>query len=198
MPSERQKRKRENMKKRTEKYHRTMFITEYTRKKYPEVYNEADNFYFKLLEMYPNKTKLTASLHFKAWEGTLTTVQEQEKTPSTGLPTTVQGQEKTPPTDLSTQRTLELNIPLMNHTEVEDVQVSIPFIDIQPSILEEINSDTIQNIIDEIQESGGMVDEIERCYPNIFEDHDINPMIESEIDERLAELDPLEKELLKY
>ena len=194
------RRKREYRATQRDRYRRSVFISEYTRKKYPSIYKEADNFYQKLLKQYPTKTKLTACFEFKVWEVGLQKDYEPATLQKDDESATLQ-KDYEPPT--SAENAIQLNIPLMNSADVQEMQTSLVFGDIYPSLHEEINPEIVNEVINEIRESNvvdEIVSEIEETNADIFNcpDEDMNDMIEDEINISLSELDPLEKELLKY
>ena len=198
------RRKREYRATQRERYRSSVFITEYTRKKYRSIYEEANNFYQKLSKQYPTKTKVTTCPEFKAWEATLQKDYEPATLQKDYEPATLQkGYE---PIDLSAENTIQLNIPLMNSADIQEMQTSLVFQDIYPALLEEINPEIVNQIMNEIRESDDVdeivseiVSEIEETNANLFNcsDEDMNDMIEAEINNSLSQLDQLEKELLK-
>ena len=191
-------RKRESRARQTERYHRLAFIAEYTMRKYRSIYEEGDSFYQKLLKQYPTKTKLTSCPEFKVWEAEIkkthdspipmapisnsTTTELRSVTTTTTTTTT--------PADFGLTEDIQLNIPLMNASDVQETRDTLVFQDIYPSLLEEINLDIFNQIVSEIEEADA----------NIFNhyDEDMNDIIEEEINNSLSQIDPLEKELLYY
>ena len=204
-------RKREYRITQKERYRRSVFIAEYTQRKYNNIYEEANRFYQKLVKQYPTKTKLTTSPEFKAWEGTLQKDHDPatQMAPSISFTTTTTSIDLSPqtsssftttttPIDLSPQTSssftttttpIQLNIPLMDSNEVQEIQDTLPFQEIYPSLREEITPEIIDEIVNEIHESD--VD-IFNC------DEDLNDILNSEINISINELTPLEKELLRY
>ena len=206
-----------------DRYRRSTFIAEYTQRKFKSVYEEANSFYEQLVKQYPNKSKLSTCLEYKVWEKTL---QKDDESPtSADFTPPATSVDRTPsPINLSSQPAMELNISLMNSNDIQEIQHTVMFEHIYPSLLEEIEPETLEQIVNEIRGSEDIqvmdssqmqdiptmmkeinyetveqiVDEIERSDYNIFNDEDINSMIEEEINNSLYQLDPLEKELLKY
>ena len=229
------RRKRQYRAAQRERYRSSVFITEYTRKKYRSIYEEANNFYQKLSKQYPTKTKVTTCPEFKAWEATLQKDYEPATLQKDYEPATLQKdyepatlQKDYEPATLQkdyepAENTIQLSIPLMNPAEIQEIQTSLVFQDIYPSLLEEINPETVNQIMNEIRESDDVdeivseimneiresddvdeivseiISEIEETNANLFNcsDEDMNDMIEAEINNSLSQLDQLEKELLK-
>ena len=54
-----------------EKRRRTVFVHDYVRTKYTEIYGECNMFYYSLLEKYPGKLDLTKTKDYKKWKGQL-------------------------------------------------------------------------------------------------------------------------------
>ena len=55
-----------------EKRRRNVFVHDYVRTKYTEIYGECNMFYQSLLEKYPGKLDLTKAKEYKKWRGQLT------------------------------------------------------------------------------------------------------------------------------
>ena len=175
-------RKREYRTTQRERYRRSVFIVEYTQRKNKRIYEEANRFYQKLVKRYPTKTKLTTCPEFKTWEATIekdhdpatqiasisissstTTPATQiapisissstTTTPATQIAPISISSSTTTPIDLSSRRNIQLNIPLMDSNQVQEMQDTLMFQDIYPSLLKEINPETLEQIISEIQES---------------------------------------------
>ena len=186
--------KRQNRARQTARYHKLAFIAQYTEIKCESIYNEAELFYEKLRKQYPSKTKIATCPEFIAWKSDTIKGQNMEKQMVfTRTETELHASTTTttpPPTDLSLNGDMNLNIQLMNPTDVEETRTALIFEDIYPSLQQEMNTEIFKEIINEIQESD----------PNIFNDidEDMNNMIEAEINRSLNEVDPLEKELLIY
>ena len=198
-------RKRQYRAAQRERYRCSTFISQYTMEKYKDIYNEANRFYEKLDKQYPTKTKLTTSPEYKAWQASLeknrdpgasrisssitktTTSSTTKTTSSTTKKTTSSTTKTTTHIDHSLQPSIELNIPLMDANEVRETQDTIVFGDIYPTLMEEINPNTLDEIITELQGS------------DIFNyDEDMCDILNNEIDISMNELSALEKELLKY
>ena len=216
-------RKRESRARQKERHHHYAFIAEYTERKYIHIYEEADNFYKKLFKRYPTKTRLTTCPEFKAWELEIkknqaptttqmastnrssedpTTTQMASTNRSSEDPTTTQmastnrssEETTTTPIDLSSTDNIRINIPLMDSTEVQETRDTLMFQDIYPSLMQEINPETLEQIIREIQES-----DVNRDIFNYTEsDEDINDILNTEINNSMNELSALEEELLMY
>ena len=188
-----------------DRYRRSTFIAQYTMKKYKDIYEEANSFYEKLDKRYPTKTKLTTAPEYQAWEASLeknhdpgasrisssttktTTLEKNHDPGASRISSSTTKTTTTTPMDLSLQSNIELNIPLMDANEVREIQDTIVFDDIYPTLMEEINPETLEEIITELQES------------DIFNyDEDMNDILNNEIDNSMNELSALEKELLKY
>ena len=142
-------RKREYRTTQRERYRSSVFIVEYTQRKHKRIYEEAYSFYQKLVKRYPTKTKLTTCPEFKTWEATI----EKDHDPATQMAPIIISSSTTTPIDLSSQHNIQLNIPLMDSNEVQEMQDTLVFQDIYPSLLKEINPETLEQIISEIQES---------------------------------------------
>ena len=216
-------RKREYRTTQRERYRRSVFIVEYTKRKHKRLYEEANSFYEKLVKRYPTKTKLTTSPEFKTWEATIekdhdpatcpefktweATIEkdhdpatcpefktweetiEKDHDPATQMAHISISSSTTTPNDLSSLHNIQLNIPLMDSNEVQEMQDTVVFQDIYPSLLKEINPEILDQIISEIEESD----------VNIFnDDEDINDILNIEINNSMNELSPLEKELLMH
>ena len=218
------KRKAEYRAAHQERYRRSTFIAAYTQTKFKSLYEEANSFYEQLVKQYPNKSKLTTCLEYKAWKKTLKKDDESPASADSTLPATSVDPTPTATIDPSSQPNMELNIPLLNSNDIQELQHTLMFEHVYPSLLEEINPETLEQIINEIRGSEdiqvmdssqmqdtptGMkeinyetleqiINEIDGSDYNIFNDEDINPMIEEEINNSLAQLGALEKELLKY
>ena len=197
-------RKREYRTTQRERYRRSVFIVEYTKRKHKRLYEEANSFYQKLVKRYPTKTKLTTCPEFKTWEATIEkdhdpgtcpefktweeTI-EKDRDPATQMAPISISSSTTTPNDLSSQCNIQLNIPLMDSNEVQEMQDTLVFQDIYPSLLKEINPEILDQIISEIEESD----------VNIFnDDEDINDILNIEINNSMNELSQLEKELLMH
>ena len=207
-------RKRQYRTAQRERYRRSTFISQYTMKKYKDIYDEANRFYEKLNNQYPTKTKLTTSLEWHVWQASLeknhdpgasrisssttktttssttktTTSSTTKTTASSTTKTTTSSTTKTTPyIDYSLQPNIELNIQLMDANEVREIQDTIVFDDIYPTLMEEINPNTLDEIIAELQGS------------DIFNyDEDMCDALNNEIDICMNEPSALETELLKY
>ena len=146
-------RKKENRTRLKNRNHHLVFIAEYTRRKYKEIYEEADMFYQKLIVLYPNKTKITTCGEFKAWELQFLETQDSSTTTTTTTTTTTQEPstsstfyEEMTPIDLDSIPSIpsmEINIPLMNSTEVQETRDTVMFQNICPSLTEEINPELL-------------------------------------------------------
>ena len=188
-------RRRESRARQKERYHHLAFIAEYTERKYKDIYKEADSFYQKLFKIYPNKTRLTTCTEFKAWELEIKNTQASTTTTRMAPTSSSSGDEETTtttPIDLSLTHDIQINIPLMDSLEVQETRDTVMFQDIYPSLTEEINPEILNQVIQEIQES-----DVNRDIFN-HTDEDINDILNSEINDSMNELCPLEKELLKY
>ena len=142
-------RKREYRTTQRERYRRSVFIVEYMQRKHKRIYEEANSFYQNLEKRYPTKTKLTTCPEFKTWEATI----EKDHDPAIQMAPISISSSTTTPIDLSSQHNIQLNIPLMDSNEVQEMQDTLVFQDIYPSLLKEINPETLEQIISEIQES---------------------------------------------
>ena len=89
-------------------------------------------------------------------------------------------------TTTSTPVDASLNIPLMNTSDVQQTRDMIIFEDIYPSIIQEIDPTTIDQIIQEIEAD------------TTIDLSDMDDMVQDEINQAMYELSPLEKELLQY
>ena len=150
--------KKENRTKHKERYHRCAFITDYTQKKYGRIYEEANSFYEKLFTRYPTKTKLMSCPEYKAWEIEINKVRDRptETAPVSICSTTTTSTDdhsSTTPNNLFSTDDIQLHIPLMDSNEVREMRDTVMFEHIYPSLLEHINPETIDQIINEIQES---------------------------------------------
>ena len=96
--------------------------------------------------------------------------------------------------DRSSTDNMRINIQLMDSTEVQETQDTLMFQDIYPSLMQEINPETIEQIIREIQESDTGRDIFNYTEP----DEDINDILNTEINNSMNELSSLEKELSMY
>ena len=176
--------KKESRARTKEKYHRAAFIAEYTEKKYNHIYKEANQFYEKLYKRYPNKTKLSTCPEFKTWE---TEIEKGQETTPQPAPATI--------TDLSSTDNMQINIQLMDASDVQETRDTLMFQDIQPSLLDEINTETVDEILKELREC--------KVTSDIFNYTEDEQGIEDicmniEIDNAINELSPLERELLNY
>ena len=193
-------RKKENRARLKNRNHQLAFIAEYTRRKYKEIYEEADMFYQKLIVLYPNKTKITTCGEFKAWELQLKGTRDSSTTTTTTTTTTQEpstsstSYEEMTPIDLCSIPSMEINIPLMNSTEVQETRDTLMFQNICPSLTEEINPELLTQIIQELQQESDIRD----IFNNPEFDEDMNEILNAEINDTMNELSPLEKELLKY
>ena len=194
-------RKRESRARHTERHHRLTFIAEYTMRKYRHVYEEADSFYRKLVKQYPVKRKLTTAPEFKVWEAEIKKTNSAttelradttfEMAPISNSTTTeLRAVTTATPVDFSLTDNVQLNIPLMNPSDVQETRDTLIFQDIYPSLVEEINPEIFNQIVSEIEETD----------PDFFDyyDQDMNNIIQDEINNSLSQADPLEKELLNY
>ena len=184
--------KKESRARQKERYHRSAFIGEYIEKKYNNIYKEANQFYEKLYKRYPNKTKLSTCPEFKSWEIDI------KKTEGTIQPTdrtniTDHNRQETNNPDLSSINNMEINIQLMDASDVQEVRDIQMFENIQPSLLNEVNPETLNEIIADLQKS-----EVTSDLFNYIEDEQAMEDICFEIDKAMNELSPLEKELLNY
>ena len=186
----RTERKRKSRAKQTERYHRLAFIAEYTQIKYGNIYQEAERFYDKLYKLYPTKRKITTSPEFKIWQAEITKGQNPKKQTASTANFTRTTTALTP-MDLSSTDDIQLNIQLMNAADVEETRNTLIFEDIYPSLVEEMNTEIFNEIVSEIQEADASI------FNDII-DEDMNDMIQDEINISLSQIDPLEKELLKY
>ena len=200
----RTERRRESRARQKERHHHYAFIAEYTERKYKHIYEEADIFYEKLFKRYPTKTRLTTCPEFKAWE--LEIKKDQDPT-TTQMASTNRSSEETStttpidlssaattPIDLSSTDNMQINIPLMDSTEVQETRDTVMLQDIYPSLMQEINPETLEQIIREVQES-----DVSRDIFNYTEsDEDINDILNTEINNSMNELSALEKELRMY
>ena len=195
--SVRTSRKRENRAKHKERYHHGAFITEYLRKKYEPIYKEADDFYQKLYQLYPNKTKLTTCVEFKRWEKETKIIQPSTtitRTPHTHEETTPRMDEETA-TQTAFINNIEINIPLMNAEEVQLSKDMVMFEDISPSVIEQINPEILEEIICELEQGDITCDMFNNMNNDDHHDEDMNDIINSAINDSLNELSELEKEL---
>ena len=160
---------------------RDSFETEYVRTKYPKVYDEAAEFYNNLREEYPEKHDLRKTNEFKQWKS----MQKKRKQEITGTP------EPPPKTD-----NMALRIPLWNTNTLTSVQllqtVSMEVLGegtIYPSLQEEISSELIEEVLNELRQDPDLKD--------MFE------MVETEFEQIGAEIEitednRLENELLQW
>ena len=151
---------------------------EYVKTKYPKIYDEAVEFYNNLRKNYPEKHDLRKTNEFKQWKS------KQEKQETTGTP-------EPPKPD-----NMELRIPLWNASTLASVQsletVSEEVLGegtIYPSLQEEISSELIEEILNDLRQDPDFKD--------MFE------MIETEFEQIGAETEinednRLENELLQY
>ena len=211
-PSKSEKRRQREYERR-----RDSFETEYVRTKYPKVYDEAVEFYNNLREEYPEKHDLRKTNEFKQWKsmqkkrkqeitGTpepppktdnkhdlrktnefkqWKSMQEKRKQEITGTP------EPPPKTD-----NMVLRIPLWNTSTLTSVQslqtVSMEVLGegtIYPSLQEEISSELIEEVLNELRQDPDLKD--------MFE------MVETEFEQIGAEIEitednRLENELLQW
>ena len=166
------------------KFHRAAFIAEYTEKKYNNIYKEAKQFYEKLYKRYPNKTKLSTCPEFKTWE---TEIENAQKTTPQPAPSTI--------TDLSSTDNMQINIQLMDASDVQETQDTLMFQNIQPSLIDEINPKILDEIIKDLRECTDISD----IFNYIEHEQDIEDIgMNIEIDNDINELTPLERELLNY
>ena len=189
--------KRESRYKHSQAHKRSTFIEEYIKTKYENIYEEANNFYCKLVAKYPVKRKLSTAPEYLIWE------KEIKKAKTTGETTTERsnifqaktGETTTERSNIFQAKTGEtatcvapsLNIELMNKDAVQETRDIIMFQDIFPSITEEIDSGIIEQIVHEIENDF-----------DLFNNDEMNPMIQNELNDDLNNIDPLEKELLQY
>ena len=120
----------------------------------------------------------------------------EDPTTTTQMASTNRSSEETTttPIDLSSTDNMQINIQLMDSTEVQETRDTLMFQDIYPSLMQEINPETLQQIIREIQES-----DVNRDIFNYTEsDQDINDILNTEINNSMNELSALEEELLMY
>ena len=80
--------------------------------------------------------QLTTCPEFKIWEKSL----QKDRTPTT-------------PVDISSERSMQLNISLMNANDVRETQDSMVFANVHPSLMEEINPEVLEQVMVEIRES---------------------------------------------
>ena len=195
MPKKGEKRtaesKRESRARHSELHRRNTFIADYVRVKHERIYEEANNFFSQLFDQYPEKRKLTTAPEFIVWEKEIKTV----KTPTTEMDfsstmelhdTTASTPVELHDTTTSTPVDASLNIPLMNTSDVQQTRDMIIFEDIYPSIIQEIDPTTIDQIIQEIEAD------------TTIDLSDMDDMVQDEINQAMYELSPLEKELLQY
>ena len=191
-------RKRENRTKHKERYHHGTFITEYIRKKYEPIYKEADDFYQKLYQLHPNKTKLTTCVEFKRWEKETKIIQPSTtitRTPHTHEETTTTRMDEETATQTTSINNIQINIPLMNAEEVQQSKDMVMFEDIYPLVIEQINPETLEEIISELQQGDITCDMFNNINNDDHHDEDLNDIINSAINDSLNELSELEKEL---
>ena len=196
-PRTRTVRKEEYRAKHKARYHRCSFITEYIRKKYQPIYKEADDFYQKLYQLYPNKTKLTTCVEFKRWEKETKITQPSTtitRTPRTHEETTTRMDEETA-TQTTSINNIQINIPLMNAEGVQQSKDMVMFEGIYPSVIEQINPEILEEIICELQQSDITCDMFNNINNDDHHDEDLNDIINSAINDSLNELSELEKEL---
>ena len=195
MPKKGEKRtaesKRESRARHSELHRRNTFIADYVRVKHERIYEEANNFFSQLFDQYPEKRKLTTAPEFIVWEKEIKRV----KTPTTEMDfsstmelhdTTASTPVELHDTTTSTPVDASLNIPLMNTSDVQQTRDMIIFEDIYPSIIQEIDPTTIDQIIQEIEAD------------TTIDLSDMDDMVQDEINQTMYELSPLEKELLQY
>ena len=195
MPKKGEKRtaesKRESRARHSELHRRNTFIADYVRVKHERIYEEANNFFSQLFDQYPEKRKLTTAPEFIVWEKEIKRV----KTPTTEMDfsstmelhdTTASTPVELHDTTTSTPVDASLNIPLMNTSDVQQTRDMIIFEDIYPSIIQEIDPTTIDQIIQEIEAD------------TTIDLSDMDDMVQDEINQAMYELSPLEKELLQY
>ena len=82
----------------------------------------------------------------------------------------------------------------MNSVEVQETRDTVMFQNICPSLTEEINPEILNQVIQELQQESDIRD----IFNNPEFDEDLNDILNSEINDQMNELSPLEKELLKY
>ena len=206
-----------------ERHRHAVFITEYTRIKHKAIYEEANKLYEQLSKQYPTKTKLVTCPEFKILEKSL----QEDHTPTAPADISSEQTQKdhtpTAPADISSMR---LNIPLMNASDVQETQDTLVFGDIYPSLMTEISPELLEQVMNEIHESDDVniqlmdssqiqdtsmtkeinitgdeiINELEVGDSDFFNhyDDDINDILNTEINNSLKELSPLEQELLSH
>ena len=213
-PSLKSLKKRGYRAKHRERYYQSTFISEYIQRKYTAIDDEADQFYQKLHQLHPKKTKLSTCTQFKVWEESLkqdfTTLQttnnfnkESLKQDSITMQTTNNFNKESLKQNSGTIQTtnnFNINIELMNPEEVQLKKDMIMFEEIQSSLTEQINPEIVDEIIRELNQCPITNDIFDNN--DIFDinddDEEMNNLINSAIEDDLNQMSELEKELLNY
>ena len=196
-----------------ERYAQSTFISDYIRKKYTTIYDEANQFYKKLHQSHPKKTKLSTCAEYKLWEESLgkdvatmqdsaTSIMQDSATSimqdsATSImqdsATSIMQDSATSIMQDSITTNFNINIELMNKEEVELTKDAIMLEGIQPSLVKEISPEIVAEIINELNQTPTTQD--------IFdgdEDEEMNELINSVIEADFNQMTELEKELLMY
>ena len=188
-----------------ERYAQSTFISDYIRKKYTTIYDEANQFYQKLHQSHPKKTKLSTCAEYKLWEESLgkdvatmqdsatSIMQDSATSIMQDSATSIMQDSATSIMQDSITTNFNINIELMNKEEVELTKDAIMLEGIQPSLVKEISPEIVAEIINELNQTPTTQD--------IFdgdEDEEMNELINSVIEADFNQMTELEKELLMY
>ena len=148
--------KKEKRKERERERRIDTFAMEYVRAKYPKVYNEAMGFYNEIREVYPEKCDLRKTQEFKRWK---IKQQEGEQTPKPPQTPAI----PEPPQTMTDN--LELRIPLWDTTTLTAARNLETVVEevlgegvIYPSLMDEIPSEQLESIIEELREDTNLND----------------------------------------
>ena len=188
-----------------ERYTQSTFISDYIRKKYTTIYDEANQFYQKLHQAHPKKTKLSTCAEYKLWEeslgkdvatmqdSTTSIMQDSATSIMQDSATSIMQDSATSIMQDSITTNFNINIELLNKEEVELTKDAIMLEGIQPLLFKEISPETVTEIINELNQTPTTQD--------IFdddEDEEMNELINSAIEADFNQMTELEKELLMY
>ena len=177
-----QESKKEKRKARDGQRRKDSFIAAYVRVKYPHIHAESTLYHNKLRDFFPNKIDLMKTEHFKRW-----TQQQLLKIPPKQQPCKTPQQATSTKKSESIKLNMELNIPLMNiSTRESDIDPITE--EIHPSLLEEISSENMEDIINQLQQDPDL--------QNIFTGFDSIPEVGAEVEVDIGEDTRLEDKLM--
>ena len=173
--------RKQKRKARDDQRRKDSFIAAYVRVKYPHIHVESTLHHDKLRDFFPNKIDLTKTEHFKRW------TQQPLKIAPKQQPCKTPQQATSTKKSESIKLNMELNIPLINiSTRESDIDPITE--EIHPSLLEEISSENMEYIINELQQDPDL--------QNIFTEFDSIPEVGAELEVDIGEDTRLEDELM--